>query len=244
MNTGNKHFAFIYFMYRIVESYANRLSEHRNSNDNNSLYQRLNFFMYSYDETKLNKETCLALPLVFAINSSHKNELINFWQTLKPLPNKNIFIIEDLKHYLESNGNLFNKIFHFQMNTIFLNDDFHFYSHDENEIGVKELMKFLGLNDEDVDPTVYPICNLIDESIKQFADHEDFFTMVSRPDVYLAKFTKVKTVHKSAMQFFDSEGIFLGHYKSGAIKIIYEYICERFKGVVHEKKPALMLINN
>lgn len=235
MNTGNKHFAFMYFIYRIIETYATRISRDRNTNDSDQLYQRLKIFVGPHNETNLSKDICLALPLVFAMNSPHRTALIKFWQTLKPLHDKRMFIVEDVQRYLDSSGNSFNKLFSFQRNTIFLNEDFHVYSRHKKEIRYKQLMKFLEFNEEDIDSSIYPILGLIDESIQQVADHEDFFIMVLQPEQYLRKFAKVKIVHKSAMQFFDDQGTLLGRYKEKAVEIIYKYICQSFEKGIHEK---------
>lgn len=221
MNT--KHLAFMYLLFRIIDAHAEKFIQ-QVGGPTDDPYARLKLFMDTHDDTDINQQICLALPVLTAIEGKHKNALAEFWNPFIPV--EKTFIPQELPRFFCTERNMFNRVFIFDLNTIFLTEEFHMFCGIYEKTGINEIASFLNPEAYTFDKSLSEIEYMIDESVAHLANKKDFFEIIKRPIQYAKSFTHVNEAFKGASQYFDTNGILLPHEAQNP-KGVYNYIINR-----------------
>ncbi len=198
-------FVLMYALLKMIEKYSERLFTIKRVSGEHTLFEKLQIFNEYKYSIRFDVEKCLSVPLLLCIDSSHKNELVEFWEEFVPI--NETFHVKDLREHIMQQHGCFRNVFHFENEYLTIRTDFSMFV--EDLITREQLMRFLEI--KNIDSETIQVLKMIDDSIEMLHVRGHLRLIIRNQEEYLQWFPRIAHLQKQYQQYFNGENVLESH---------------------------------
>jgi hypothetical protein len=206
----------MYALLKIIEKYSEQLFTIKKDFTEHTVFQKYQIFNEYKYSIRFDIEKCLNVPVLLSIDSSHKNDLLEFWAEL--VPANKMFHVKNQRKYLVEQSGYFRNVFHFEHKCLTVRDDFAIFV--EDSIDEQQLISFLEI--KNIDSEVVQMLRMIDSSIEMLLARNHLKFIMRNQSMYLQWFPRLIHLSEQYQQYFDGDQVLENH--QGIAERLLEWI--------------------